>query len=347
MIQWLAANWSEIAIPVLALIATFAAGLWLRTIVVGACDRWRARTTWKGSRLLVKTACRPFPFWFSLLGVSIAIGVSIAPSEVKSVTWKVTGSAFILSAGWVIAALSNKLLQLYLRKIRAPQPTASLARNTVRATIFVVCVLEGLDIWGIPTTPLLLLIAGALIAAILTLRNAAPNILAAFQLWATGHVKAGDYIKLETGEEGRVVEINSHNTRIKTLDESIVIVPNSRLLQHTIIVYGDTGKIAREPLAPDSPIQSGQLPTAKADTGKVSETQSALSDRELQVARLIAEGISNREIAERLFIAENTVKVHVKNILKKLELRNRQQVATYTVMQDWAAADEAKGAELT
>jgi len=54
-----------------------------------------------------------------------------------------------------------------------------------------------------------------------------------------------------------------------------------------------------------------------------------VSEREGEVLRLIASGDTNKEIAQKLFIAENTAKVHVSNILVKLELRNRQQAAAY------------------
>jgi len=55
----------------------------------------------------------------------------------------------------------------------------------------------------------------------------------------------------------------------------------------------------------------------------------ALSEREQEVLRLIAEGISNTEIAERLVISENTAKSHVSNILSKLHLADRTQAAVY------------------
>lgn len=56
---------------------------------------------------------------------------------------------------------------------------------------------------------------------------------------------------------------------------------------------------------------------------------SELSDREIEVLRLIAEGCNNTEIAERLVISEHTVKRHVSNILSKLHLADRTQAAIY------------------
>lgn len=56
-----------------------------------------------------------------------------------------------------------------------------------------------------------------------------------------------------------------------------------------------------------------------------------LTPRELQVLRLVAHGMSNREIADELFISENTVKNHIRNILEKLQMKSRMEAAMYAV----------------
>ena len=56
-----------------------------------------------------------------------------------------------------------------------------------------------------------------------------------------------------------------------------------------------------------------------------------LTDRELEVLRLIARGLSNKDIASELVIAQNTVRNHVRNILEKLQVRSRVEAAMYAV----------------
>jgi DNA-binding NarL/FixJ family response regulator len=79
---------------------------------------------------------------------------------------------------------------------------------------------------------------------------------------------------------------------------------------------------------------------ALRETAPASEPASArtgdgvLGRRELDVARLVADGLSNREIGGRLFISERTVESHVRNILIKLGFTSRAQIAAWTATQD-------------
>lgn len=66
------------------------------------------------------------------------------------------------------------------------------------------------------------------------------------------------------------------------------------------------------------------------------ETTDGLTEREVEILELVAQGATNREIASALCITENTAKIHLRNILEKLHLENRIQAAVYAVRQGLA-----------
>jgi DNA-binding NarL/FixJ family response regulator len=59
-----------------------------------------------------------------------------------------------------------------------------------------------------------------------------------------------------------------------------------------------------------------------------------LTDRELEVLKLVAQGMNNRDIAKELFISENTVKNHIRNMLEKLQLHSRMEAVIYAVKEN-------------
>jgi DNA-binding NarL/FixJ family response regulator len=85
-----------------------------------------------------------------------------------------------------------------------------------------------------------------------------------------------------------------------------------------------------------SPAMASKLLTEFATMIKRSDERSQvpaprLTDRELEVLKLVARGLNNRDIAKELFISENTVKNHVRNILEKLQLHSRMEAVVYAV----------------
>jgi NarL family two-component system response regulator LiaR len=68
-------------------------------------------------------------------------------------------------------------------------------------------------------------------------------------------------------------------------------------------------------------------------------TEEPLTEREAEVLSLVARGLSNQEIGERLFISERTVRTHVSNILDKLHLANRTQATLYALREGLASLD--------
>lgn len=73
-------------------------------------------------------------------------------------------------------------------------------------------------------------------------------------------------------------------------------------------------------------------------SGPEGASAGALSKREAEVTRLVGSGASNREIARALYISEGTAKNHISHILKKLELKDRTQLALYAAERGWTDA---------
>ena len=74
-----------------------------------------------------------------------------------------------------------------------------------------------------------------------------------------------------------------------------------------------------------------RLRAAGADTEAAETIRAELSDREIEVLKLVASGLENAEIAAKLYISPKTVKNHLSNIFMKLQLENRIQAAVYAV----------------
>lgn len=86
-----------------------------------------------------------------------------------------------------------------------------------------------------------------------------------------------------------------------------------------------------------SPAMASKLLTEFALMAKRSSERSQqvptprLTERELEVLKLVARGLNNRDIAKELFISENTVKNHIRNILEKLQMKSRMEAAMFAV----------------
>jgi NarL family two-component system response regulator LiaR len=87
------------------------------------------------------------------------------------------------------------------------------------------------------------------------------------------------------------------------------------------------GEPSLHPIIASKVLQEMQRPSVRPPT------PDPLTDRELQVLRLVAQGLGNQEIAEQLVVTEATVRSHVSNILSKLHLANRVQATLYALQE--------------
>jgi small-conductance mechanosensitive channel len=244
IIDWLRIN---IAVPVLVFLGVLFVALWLRRLIYSVLERWLKQKNTEIGGIIVSVTRRPFLHWLLILGAYIAIQFSVLTPPWKGHAGRILASIFIAYLGWIVIRLGKDLAQVYLDKAKVPQRAITVTTNIAQVAVIVIAILILLELWGAPMTPILVAVIAVVVIAILALRDVFPSLVSGLQLTQQKQIKPGDCIRLESGEEGRVEEITWRSTQIKTLDGSTVIIPNTRLMQTTIINYGKQPKVAKEP----------------------------------------------------------------------------------------------------
>lgn len=101
-------------------------------------------------------------------------------------------------------------------------------------------------------------------------------------------------------------------------------------LVHAIFHISQGGVIV-SPIMATKLLTEFRKPEARVEEKSAQKAEAILSPREGEVLQLVAQGATNKQIADSLFISENTVKTHLRNIMEKLHLANRSQATAYAV----------------
>ena len=115
------------------------------------------------------------------------------------------------------------------------------------------------------------------------------------------------------------------------LDERLVAEALRRGAQAYVLKDVDLGelvRIIRAVARGESGFDTRSAAVVRAlAAGRADAESPALTEREREVVRLIAEGLTNREIGQAIFVSESTVKFHVRNVMRKLDVHHRAEVA--------------------
>ena len=257
-------RWPDVAVPAGVFVAFLLLALWLRRAGYRLLARWAKRTGWQGYQVLVRSTRGPSLYLCLIVSLLLGMEVSILGPGWKAAASRGLWSLFILALAAAAIGLARGLIQLYAGKSELPPSVTLLASNVVSVALLVTFLLMVLDIWGVPTSPLLLVLGVMAAVTLLVFRDVLGGLVAGMHLSTSGQIKVGDYIKLEGGEEGYVTELNWRNIRLEALDASTVIIPNHKLSQSKVVNYGRPLKKAREPFRFYSHLHLTELTRLKA-----------------------------------------------------------------------------------
>ncbi len=205
-------------------------GIIFRRIILRWLLAYTARTKWKGDEIIVKASKGIIPFVFLLAGLYTAAiympGYGFAKANHIFLFIHVLTVLVItvwvsrLIVGWIAA---------YQEGTDNPLMKSTLLDNIVRGGIFTLGILIILQILKVPITPLLTALGVGGLAVALALQPTLSNLFAGITIIAARNMHPGDFVRLESGDDGFITDISWRSTKIRTLSNRLIIIPNNRL----------------------------------------------------------------------------------------------------------------------
>ena len=318
-------NIVHVAIPLgvftLSIIITFS----LMRVLSPKVAKWASEQDWPAETIVYESIRQPVFLFCLLLSSLLAMVASALTPDQKRIAEDVIWTLFVADLVFAILNMLRGSIQHIGKRLSLPGASSAI-RRIITQGVLVVAVLVALGIWGVPTAPILLALLVIALLILVALRDATPDYFAAFQITIWEHIRVGEAVRLQNGQQGVVTKLGWHNVELLTPEGETLYVPNAQMARQIITTF------TQSPQAVKVAIDFFEKQTAselcpEEETKPCDNLASTLSRRELEIADLVSEGATNKELAQKLFITENTVKVHIKNILVKLELKNRQQLA--------------------
>ncbi len=183
-----------------------------------------------------------FVTWGCLAGLTAALASAPMKPEMARLLAHLPTILFLVSLTVVMSRVSVGLFDVHARKGRGDTPTISLFTNIIKLGVYILGFLLILQSLGISVTPVLTALGVGGLAVALALQETLSNLFAGLQIIAARQVKPGDYVHLESGEEGYVTDVTWRNTTIRAIPNNMVIVPNSKLASTILTNYHQPGK---------------------------------------------------------------------------------------------------------
>ena len=225
-------------IPLVLLVATILAGLLLRRILFGAVRRWAKSTDSQLDVLVIDTLRGPIVLWAVMLGLHIATQNSEIPPRYLHYIPKTLQALWAISLTLAVSHFLGNMVRFYGSTVAGTRSVTSLSQKLVQLSVLVVGLLWLFKVvFDISLTPILTTLGVGGLAVALALQDTLSNLFAGFYVSVSGLVRIGDYIRLSTGEEGYVTDINWRCTTMRTCVNNLVVIPNNKLGQAIFTNY--------------------------------------------------------------------------------------------------------------
>lgn len=170
-------------------------------------------------------------------GIAVADNIMDLPDFVKPHMQMVFFNALTLTITLFIAHLVSAFLQYKLSNSNTRNGSTSILATVINVGVYAIGIILILDAHGISISPLLTALGVGGLASALALQDTLANLFSGITTLVSKQIRIGDYIKLNKDASGRVIDMNWHNTTLRTSTGNTIIVPNKSIAASTLMNY--------------------------------------------------------------------------------------------------------------
>lgn len=220
-------EWGRVLVGAVVVVSAVVLGIALRMLLKRLIRR-AENTKWVWDDLLARLLCDLAVVLTTVAGLWAAVLIVRFQPGTRQVIGSILVSVIILAVTLASARLAAGVVTSIVLARSGVAQSVTIFANITRAVVLVVGVLVLLQSMGLSITPMLTALGVGGLAVALALQDTLANLFAGVHILASKTVVPGDFVRLSTGEEGSVVDINWRKTTIQTLADNLVVIPNAR-----------------------------------------------------------------------------------------------------------------------
>jgi len=233
----------KLLLPVLLSIAAVVAAFIARGTALRLLRKWDRRAATRVGELVRDSIKIPSIYWCLAVGIYLGTLFSDMPQKYSDYLLKSIHVLVILSFTVASATLASKILRNYIQKSELQLPATGLAYGILKGTIYIIGLIIILGVLGISVAPLITALGVGGLAVALALQDTLANLFAGIHILVEKSIRVGDFVKLESGQEGKVEDITWRTTRIQMAPNNMVVIPNKKLSESVVVNYSLPGQV--------------------------------------------------------------------------------------------------------
>lgn len=226
-------------IPGIILTGFLIVGFFINKFINDLIEKRFNRSEDTSLKYVIITSLRGLPrTWCIVTGIYWSLHALTVAAPVTHLLSYIIYFFITMTIAQVIARAASGTINLYIQKNDNMSQT-SLLNNIVSAIIYAIGIMVSLEECGISVTPILTALGVGGMAVALALQDTLANIFAGIHLMIARQIRIGDYIRINSGEEGRVTDISWRYTTIMEVLGNAIIIPNNQILSAILINFSN------------------------------------------------------------------------------------------------------------